>query len=392
MAPSVHIGIVRAAVKLLRYDWHKAAKRFSDEDVEIMVSEVTAPDTHGDRLNGRGMHYYCASTPTGQKLPYHPVLGGYCNGNGMPAPSPLTMMDGEYRAAIALYRCGHHEAAMKSLARALHMIADICCPPHSSGLTYFSKYAAYHKRYETIAQYLFWDRDDQITASNLWAERTFQSYKNKIPYDAYKDILHGTRPHRDGYWERGALTAVCNCLAVSGTEELPYVLSKNEFDMDMLDSIARRIELSIANTAALLAAFDRDAEDMNYRFWEENRPYWLKCSGKDYAVSKEPLYLHYEEDGSFTLSTKNGAFLAVSKAGGVRLTRQTDGMYRKFRFGREPLTTIYVNGDPSLLLMVAGGKLLCTHRKLHVQSGAFTREVSFTLLTREPKDVRFLLS
>ncbi|MBR6106854.1 MAG: hypothetical protein IKQ39_02505 [Oscillospiraceae bacterium] len=383
--PSVHRGILRAAVMLLGLEGHNAAKRFTADDLEIMIGEITAPDTPGDRLNGKGMHYYCAVRPDGAPMPKHPVLGGYCNGNNQPAPSPLTMMDAEYRAALSLYRCGRRAAALKSLSRAAHMLADICCPPHSCGMTYFSKYAPVHKRYESQAQQVFWNGEDEISASYAWAKRA----AGTVPYEAYRNILRGTRPQEDGRWQSGELTLLCNSLALSGAEEIPAAAGSS--DEARAASITRRVLLSISNTAALLAAFDRDAADSRLRFWEEGRPYWLKGVGKPYAVSEAALYLHYEDDGAFTLSSEDKKYLAVSKLGAVRLTWQPAGMTKRFRFGREPLLTLYPDGDPARLLIISGGKLYCTYRRLHFQTEIFTRQVSFVLVHQKPEGVRFLV-
>ena len=73
--PSVHCGIIRAALILLEQTAHPAAKRFSAGDAEAMVSEAAAPDQIGDRQQGRGLHYYCAVKPDGTVLPF-PVTTG----------------------------------------------------------------------------------------------------------------------------------------------------------------------------------------------------------------------------------------------------------------------------------------------------------------------------
>jgi len=383
--PSVHRGIVRAAAILLELEQHPAAKRYSAGDIETMVEEAAAPDQVGDRQRGKGLHYYCAVTPEGKPLPYHKMLGGYCNAKHEPAPSPLTMLDAEYRAALMLYRAGKYQASMKSLSRAMHMLADVCCPPHSCTMTYFSKYAYVHKRYEAQAQQIFWNGEDEQTASAAWAEKAIGT----VPYDAYRDILRGTRPQEDGTWLCGQLTVVMNRLALSGAEEIGAAV---EDDADArAESISRRVLLSIANCAALLAAFDRDADDPHIRLYEERRPYWLKGVGKPYAVSEEPLYLQFDEDGAVTLSTQEGQFLAVTKLGFVRLTDRTSGLITRFRFGREPLLALYPNGDQNRPLMIAGGKLLCAYRKLQKQDETFARRTAFVLVHEKPEHVTFLL-
>ena len=127
------------------------------------------------------------------------------------------------------------------------------------------------------------------------------------------------------------------------------------------------------------------------RLYEENRPYWLKSVGTPYAVSEEPLYLQFDEDGAVRLSTQEGQFLAVTKLGIVRLTGRTSGLTTRFRFGREPLLALYPNGDQNRPLMLAGGKLLCAYRKLQRQDDVFARRISFVLVREKPEHVKFLL-
>ena len=71
--PSVHCGIVRAALLLLEQTAHPSARRFSAGDAEAMIGEAAAPDQLGDRQQGRGLHYYNAVRADGTALPLHPA-------------------------------------------------------------------------------------------------------------------------------------------------------------------------------------------------------------------------------------------------------------------------------------------------------------------------------
>ena len=388
--PSVHRGIVRAALILLELEQHPAAKRYSAGDAEVLIGEADAPDRRGDRQRGRGLHYYCAAKPDGTALPLHPVLGGYCNGRGAPAPSPLTVLDAEYRTALALYCAGRFIPAMQSLSRAMHMLADICCPPHTAGLTYFSRYAGQHKRYEARAAELFWDSDPasliEYHAAKSWAEKAMGS----VPCSAYTDLLRGSVPESGGTWRTGKFAELCSRLAHSGTKELSAVLGDDALALDQ--SIERRLKLSVAHCAALLAAFDRDAGDPELPVWKEQQPYWLKSFMSAFTVTKEPLFLEFEDDGTVTLSTQEKRYLAVGSMGRVLLTEQTEGYTCRFRFGREPLLTLYPDGDQDRLLAQIRGQLFCIRRMTHLQGDLFLSQTSFALVTRQPEKAKVLLT
>lgn len=388
--PSVHCGIVRAALLLLEQTGHPACKRFSAGDAEAMISEAAAPDRLGDRQQGRGLHYYCAVRPDGTPLGTHPVTGGFCNGKNAPAPSPLTMLDAEYRTSLALYRAGKYYPAMKSLSRALHFLADICCPPHSCGLTYFSRYGGAHRQYEGRAAEIFWMPEgtqvSEYTAASEWAKRAAET--QEIPYDTYTGLLQGCVPVSGGDWQPAKLTEICNALALSGAEHLSAVIDDDETARDR--SITERLYCSIVNCAAMLAAFDRDAADRTLPVWEERHPYWLKCFSTAFIVSKDPLYLLYEDDGTVTLSTLEGAYLAVGRLGRVVLTEQTAGMQTRFRFGREPLLTLYPGGDQDYLVAQLRGQLHSIRRIPSLPGSLFQSQISFVLLNQQPENARFI--
>ncbi len=387
--PSVHRGIVRAALLLLALEQHPAAQYFSASHAETLIAEAAVPDKIGDRHQGRGLHYYCSVHPDGSAHALHPVLCGFCNAKGAPAPSPLTVLDAEYRAALSLCRAGKTTSAMQSLSRAMHMLADICCPPHVCGLTYFSRYAMAHKRYESRAAALFWDQPpaslSEETAAGKWAEKAV----GKVPYSIYTALLKSCVPVSGEAWQSSTFAGICNRLALSGAEHLEAVLGDDE--QLRARSIEQRIILSIAHSAALLAAFVRDLDDKTLPLWEENRPYWLKSFHTAFAVSKEPLYLHFADDGTVSLATEAGRKLAVGKFGRVLLTDQPDGLTTSFRFGREPLLTLYPNGDQDHLLAQIRGQMHCIKRVSALQGNLFLTQVSFALLTKEPENCRFML-
>ena len=386
--PSVHCGIVQAALILLTLDQHPSARRYSVADAEILIKEAASPDRIGDRQQGRGFHYYCAVRPDGSRRTLHPTIGCFQNGRNDPAPSPLTMMNTEYRAALTLYRSGRHPAAMRSLTRALHMLSDICCPPHTCGLTYYSRYAMMHKRYEGRAAQLFWAErvpgGDSHAIARSWASDCI----GKAPYAKYHHIISSNAQIGSCQWKPGRLTAICNRLAESGAAELPAVLGEDEAARDA--SITRRLTLSITQCAALLAAFDRDADDLSIPVWQEKQAYWLCSASYPFAISKSPLFLRFYEDGELSLSTADGRYLAVTQMGRVILTKDTRGTVTRFRFGREPMLTLYPDGDVKRCVAWLRGQPHICRRISHLLGNLYLSQIACLLTKNMPEDTHFL--
>ena len=386
--PSVHRGIVRAALQVLALESHPAAARFSAADTEILVSEAAAPDQLGDRHQGRGLHYYNAVRADGTALPLHPVTGGYCNGKGAPAPTPLSVLDAEYRTALALRLAGKDTAAMKSLSRAAHMLADICCPPHCTSLTYFSPYGIAHKRYESRAAELFWNCDpEQLSEADSAAEWAKQS-AGKVPYQTFTNLLSGSVPVSNGAWQPGTLAKICNALAESGAKHLEAVRGSDDAARE--HSIRERLILSITNCAALFAAFDRDLSEQNPAIWREQHPYWLKSFHTAFVVSRAPLYLQFADDGTVSFRTQDGKALSVGRFGRVLLTAPDQNVTAQFRLGREPLLTLYPDGDQNRLIAQIRGQLHSIRRVSNLQGNLFLSQVSFALVNQPPETAKFL--
>lgn len=237
--PSVHRGIVLAALELLKKEAHPAAAFYSSNDAEVLAAEVIKPDQKGDRQRGSGYHYYCAVKPNGK--PGALADGDYFhNGRGKKSPSARTMFEEEYAAAVKAQKNGDRVQAMKSLARAAHMLADVCCPPHSCGLTYLSLYARYHKRFETEAARLFWE---QQTAPDetLLIRKAAEGVREKVSVSPYAALC------------REGSGSVLNGLAQRSADVLPAVLGRDK--SALLKAVQAQLSLAVGETAALLAAF-----------------------------------------------------------------------------------------------------------------------------------------
>ncbi|HBI85956.1 MAG TPA: hypothetical protein DDX71_06680 [Ruminococcus sp.] len=393
--PSVHKGIVRAALMALDAGFPDAARHFTPTDREILIEHAADPDLPGDRHQGRGLHYYNAVDPYGKPFARHPVMLGYCNGLHQPAPSPLSVLDSEYRTALALACAGRRAAAMDSLTRALHMLADTCCPPHTCSLTYFSRYARMHKRYEATAAELFWNSPDADACAKPWAMRA----QGFVPYPAYTDLLRPAKLTSAGEYEAGKFAELCNALARTGGKELPAVIGEDE--TARIRSIEKRLTLSVAHCTALLAAFARDVHDKELPIWREQTPYWLSTVSGRQTVSRSPLYLHFQQDGTCILTAGSGESLAVTMLRTVRFLRSTENTLvsasavTNFRFGMEPLLTLYPSGDQQT-------KVVCSFDSLRQKfsltavnrlTGSFSVPQTYaglTLRTECPQQTEFL--
>ncbi len=237
--PSVHRGIVLAAYWWLREHQPQTAAWYSHADIAILADEVIKPDLKGDRQRGRGYHYYCAVDPKGNRRAF--TKGDYYpNGTGGFAPSARTMFEEEYTIATALLSQGNRKVAMAHLARAAHMLADVYCPPHSCGLTYLSRYAFYHRRFEALAAKLFWEGYD------VWGEpavvrRAAKAVTADMDLTRYENIAH-----------QGA-GGLFNGAAQRSAAVLPSVLGKDK--AALTKAVYTQLSLAVGETAALLAAF-----------------------------------------------------------------------------------------------------------------------------------------
>lgn len=244
--PSVHRGILLAALAVLAKKGHPAAYWYSAEDAVILAEEVVKPDGKGDRQRGSGYHYYCAVKPSGKPASF--AEGDYYrNGRGKKAPSARTMFEEEYVAALQANAAQHREDALRHLGRAAHMLADVCCPPHSCGLTYLTRYARYHKRFETLAAKYFWGAKDGLSQEAA-IQRAAESIETEISTASYRML------------DSAGAADLFNGLAQRSADSLPAVLGKEE--SALLKAVQAQLSLAVGETAALLAAFAAHSDDV----------------------------------------------------------------------------------------------------------------------------------
>ena len=163
---SVHRILILRALPLL-YSHVPEAADFYEPVKELLTENVTRPDRMGDYEKGKGRHYYCASNFLGIRC--HASGGYYRNGIMRFAKSARTMLEEDYTMALTMYNCGFVEQSMIYLARAIHMISDICCLPHATQMTYFSPKGHIHKAYEALARAMY---PDSVPVQTLQEEKT----------------------------------------------------------------------------------------------------------------------------------------------------------------------------------------------------------------------------
>ncbi len=134
---------------------------------KFMVDLACRPDNSADYEKGVGWHYYSAVNSFGQRMI---CSGGYYkNGVHRFHKSARTMMEEDYTMALTFYKAGYAEKGLEHLTRAIHMLADMCCLPHGTGMTYYSPKKKVHQAYEDMARAMYPDAipEQDITAEEL---------------------------------------------------------------------------------------------------------------------------------------------------------------------------------------------------------------------------------
>lgn len=253
---------------------------------DIIISNVCSPDSKGDYEKGKGRHYYCAVNSHGMQK--YPSGGYYKNGIGEYAKSARSMLEEDYTMALTMYKAGFTENAAKYLARAIHMLSDICCLPHATGMTYFSRKAMIHKTYEALARAMYPDSVPEHTIT--------------------KEKLHIFNS------EKGFGDAL-NAIVEDQTDEPDELLS------DPVSSISARLGKTEEVVAAMLYRFMGDVSDTAEKahyIAESSR-----ISGYDIKIGITEDGIKFTEKGS-PFSVKAGQ---KSNCDLFRAAHRFDGMY-----------------------------------------------------------------
>ena len=191
---SVHHILLERAFNILKENSGAKADIIAPM-MKYMLHVVKKPDNKNDYEKGMGRHYYCAVSYAGKTL--YPVCGYYPNGLGRFGKSARSMLEENYTMALTMYHAGFIKQASSFLGRAVHMLCDICCLPHSACMTYFSPSGKLHHAYEDAAELLYPDKVPPAhqNIDNFFSDRnSFESSLNNISETVCAEI---PQLHRD---------------------------------------------------------------------------------------------------------------------------------------------------------------------------------------------------
>lgn len=132
---------------------HPETEDFFSPMMKTLMPYAKRPDKKGDYENGMGRHYYCALSVSGKELTQ--VNSYYRNGIKKMSKSARTMFEEDYTMALTMQRAGFIENCGRFLGRAVHMLSDMCCLPHTASMTYYSAGRGFHKAYENLAEAIY---------------------------------------------------------------------------------------------------------------------------------------------------------------------------------------------------------------------------------------------
>lgn len=185
----VHKNLTLRTLVMLKYIYPESEEIFAPI-AKYLVAFSKRPDKKGDYEKGAGRHYYCAVNPKLKKQT--PVNGYFRNGKGKCYKSARAMFEEDYTMALTMYAAGFHEKSAEFLGRAIHMLSDMCCIPHTSGMTYFTSASVFHKSYEILAEALYPDHVPVQTDADLpdyfSSRNSFEEDLNHIAFETAQGL------------------------------------------------------------------------------------------------------------------------------------------------------------------------------------------------------------
>jgi len=218
----IHQEILIRALKLLG-EVSPEAEELIRPHLGIMLPYTIIADQKGDRENGAGRHYYCGCATNG--IPMKPIRGYLRNGKDLFAMSARTMFEEDYTMALTMHCSGFVKQGAVYLARAVHLLSDMCCLPHAAKMTYFSNKRNIHINYEELA---------------------------RVMYPEFIPEQHITYEQLRRFAKRSSFSSALNLNAAAICREIPEIFTDPEAE------ITRRLYDTESAVAALLYRFYRD--------------------------------------------------------------------------------------------------------------------------------------
>ncbi len=220
-----HSFIAQNALAILKNDGKAEAYDILSLHAADLLRGATCPDYKGDTDKGHGFHYYCARDMRGKKLELS-ESGYYKSGKNITSDSAFsrsarTIFEDNYQAALSFYAGGNTHKFVEFAGRCVHMLSDVCCPPHTSNLTLTSVYARRHKQFEDHAKEIFHRYSADSCEPGIYErfeEGGFGGVFNELAVkssDHYDSIVFAKNPDGlDCIIEEMLITAQKNCAAM----------------------------------------------------------------------------------------------------------------------------------------------------------------------------------
>lgn len=285
---SVHRTLIYRTLPMLYKQMPEAENVFGPYR-KFMVDLACRPDNASDYEKGVGWHYYASTNSFGFKM--KKTGGYYKNGVHHIHNSARTMMEEDYTMALTFYKAGYVEKGLEHLTRAIHMLADMCCLPHATGMTYYSPKKKVHQAYEDLARAMYADAvPEQETSPDLLS---------------YFD-------------DRNSFEAALNTIVETQADETRLLLN------DPVNAITQRLQNTEIIICALLYRFccDLRLEPDDAHYVENGTTFFLSPDDPPYTVDIIPegiRLLNIEEPLTFSV---DGSPCQL-----YRIAHRHDGLY-----------------------------------------------------------------
>lgn len=164
---TTHKTITDKAIEIIKNDQSTTEYEFFNRYKTILKDYCTKPDKTGDVdfTQWKGWHYYNVRNSSGEALTASSTGAYYKNASDEYSRSARTIFEEEYTMAVCQYRSGQIAQSLESLGRAIHLLSDIGCTPHTTNTR--RNATTNHEAYEELAEDLCKESGYYATKSTL---------------------------------------------------------------------------------------------------------------------------------------------------------------------------------------------------------------------------------